>query len=512
MPKSKTSRSTTKLSDVARHVVVPKGIVDTGWTKVEKKCAEMGVTFRWWQKPIGRIILGKRADGKYATTIGGTGLSIPRQVGKTFLVGMIIFALCLLRPKLTVVWSAHRLRTAEETFGKMQAIARRKRIAPHIAKIVLGSGDEAIEFRNGSRILFGARAAGFGRGFDEVDVVVYDEAQILTDAALDDMIPATNQCRQPEGALLLFMGTPPKPTDQGEVFTRMRTDCLTGEDDDTAWIEFGADEDFEPTAAPAPLTEADWEQVAKANPSFPDDTPRESILRMRKKLGPESFVREGLGIWDKLELHGTVVDLDTWVDLADDGPAYDAKPDGMAVDASHDREFSVAACWVDEEFAHAEEVWASGDEAATLRWVAQRAGRRIPVVIDGQSPAASLIPGLKALGVNVKTGAAADMSKGCGMWLGEVIAGRLTHGNQDSVNTGLLGATQRDIGTAGGWGWNRKDPATNIAPLVAHTLARYAASLERKRGGQGRTVGDRRRAGNRQVGNRSTSNRRAVVR
>jgi hypothetical protein len=54
-------------------------------------------------------------------------------------------------------------------------------------------------------------------------VLIFDEAQILTDNALDDMIPATNQSRQPTGALLLFMGTPPKPTDPGEVFRRMRT-------------------------------------------------------------------------------------------------------------------------------------------------------------------------------------------------------------------------------------------------------------------------------------------------
>jgi len=376
----------------------------------------------------------------------------------------------------------------------MQAIARRKKIAPFVSNIIRGSGEEAIEFTNGSRILFGARAAGFGRGFDEVDVVVYDEAQILTDAALDDMIPATNQSRQPEGALMLFMGTPPKPEDgeKGEVFTRMRTDALTGEDDDTGWVEFGADEDFEPTPAPAPLTEADWKQVAKANPSFPDDTPREAILRMRKKLGPESFLREGLGIWDKLDLHRRVVSEEHWFDLADDGPAGDVKPDGLAVDASHDREFSVAACWVDEEFAHAEEVWASGNEADTLRWVAARAGRRIPVVIDGMSPAASLIPGLKALGVDIRTGTSGDMAKACGMWLGDVTDGRLTHGNQPAVNAALDGATQRDIGTAGGWGWNRTDPSTNIAPLVAHSLARLAASFKRKPSGRGRATSGRR--------------------
>lgn len=487
MPKSKTKPSAPKLSDLAKHVIAPSGVVSTGWPAVEAKCRDLGIRFRPWQPDVGRLILAKRADGKYAATIGGTGLSIPRQVGKTFLVGAIVFALCLLRPNLTVIWTAHRLRTSEETFKKMLAFSRRKRIAPHMLRPVLGSGEEAIRFQNGSRILFGARERGFGRGFDEVDVLIFDEAQILSENALDDMVPATNQSRQDTSALLLFMGTPPKPTDPGEVFSRMRSEALAGEDGDTGWIEFGADEDYEPTPAPAPLTSADWEQIAKANPSYPHDTPPEAILRMRKNLGPESFLREGLGIWDKVQLHSTVVDLDLWLELVDDGPASYVKPDGMAVDASHDREFSVAGCWTAEEFAHVEEVWASGDEAATLRWVAARAGRKIPVVIDSMSPAASLIPGLRAVGVDAKTGTAGDMAKACGLWLGEVQAHRLTHANQDAVNAALIAATQRDIGNAGGWGWDRRDPNSNIAPLVAHSLARLAATYKRKRSDESRT-------------------------
>ncbi|EUA66057.1 gp2 domain protein [Mycobacteroides abscessus] len=43
-------------------------------------------------------------------------LSIPRQVGKTYLVACIIFALCLIHPGLTVIWTAHRKTTAAEDF------------------------------------------------------------------------------------------------------------------------------------------------------------------------------------------------------------------------------------------------------------------------------------------------------------------------------------------------------------------------------------------------------------
>ena len=112
MAKSPTQPSTTTLSEVARHVVVPKGIVTTAWPRIVAQCAEMGTGFDPWQHGIGKVALGKRADGKYACTVGGVVLSIPRQVGKTYLVGMIVIALCVLHPGLTVLWTAHRTRTA----------------------------------------------------------------------------------------------------------------------------------------------------------------------------------------------------------------------------------------------------------------------------------------------------------------------------------------------------------------------------------------------------------------
>ena len=64
-----------------------------------------------------------------------------------------------------------------------------------------------------------------------------DEAQILTEKALDDMLPATNAA--PNG-LVLMMGTPPKPTDPSEVFTRHRAESLAG-DRDKLYIECAAD-------------------------------------------------------------------------------------------------------------------------------------------------------------------------------------------------------------------------------------------------------------------------------
>jgi hypothetical protein len=481
MPKPRpTKPSTPRLSELARHVVIPKGTVTTGWPVVRDKCRDLGISFRPWQPGVGQVILAKRADGKYAATIGGTGMSIPRQVGKTFLVGAIVFALCLLRPGLTVIWTAHRLRTADETFGKMQVFAKRKRIAPHILKLILGSGEEEIQFRNGSRILFGARERGFGRGFDEVDVLIFDESQILGDAALDDMIPATNQSRQETGALLIFMGTPPKPSDPSEVHMRMRTEALSGEDHDTGWVEFGADEGYRPTPLPAELTPADWAQVAKANPSYPQDTPREAILRMRKKLGAESFLREGMGIYDKNQ-GNAVISSQAWAQCLDPDSQITSAP-VFALDVSPNRSWAaIGVAGVREDGRPHVEVTSIGgglvDHRTGVEWVVPRCvdlkerwpGMRL--IIASGSAAESLVPALIAADIDLDFIKANDVAAACGLFYDLATTSGLRHRGHAELTAALAAARKSVDDPERAWRWGRKKSAGDITPLYAATLA-----------------------------------------
>jgi hypothetical protein len=445
------------------------------------------VTFRPWQPDVGRLILAKRADGKYAATIGGTGLSIPRQVGKTFLVGAIIFALCLLRPNLTVIWTSHRLRTSEETFKKMKGFAKRKRIAPFVLKIILGSGEESIEFRNGSRILFGARERGFGRGFDEVDVLIFDEAQILTENALDDMIPATNQSRQPTSALLLFMGTPPKPKDPGEVFGRMRKEALTGEDDDTGWVEFGADPEHEFTALPAPLTEADWRQIAKANPSYPQDTPREAILRMRKKLGPESFNREGAGQWDEDSPAG-IPELSAWSERAT--KLAPPAPAALGISADLDQTWlslSAASTEVERSVRRATVTRrhlgvvlrvrtdrGRADFVAEVKRIQNEHG--IAVAVDKSGPASFIIADLDDAGIDVTPMGTDDVVQASADICEAVRLGLVEHGDYAELNAAVAATGWRKVG-------RRRALAQvggDISALEAAALALQASSIPKR--------------------------------
>ena len=476
MTKSGTAPATDRrpLSAVARHVVAPEGIKSTEWPSVRDTCHRLGWGFDGWQHGAGKLILAKRTDGTYAADT--TCISIPRQAGKTYLVACIIFALCLLKPGLTVIWTAHRKTTARETFDQFDGMAKRPKVAAHIRQVLHGKGDEAIHFVNGSRILFGARESGFGRGFAGVDILVCDEGQILPESTLEDLGATQNTAPNP---LFFVMGTPPRPRDPGEFFTLLRQEALDGESDSTLYIETSADRDTDPM---------DPEQLRKANPSYPHRSSHRAMLRLRKKLkNDDSWNREARGIWDEITKQFSPINGALWADGVDVGPEDGTKPSGMGVDMSHERHISVGACWLEAESSHVEEVWAGVDEAAAVEWIAQRA-KRVPLFIDSMSPAASMIGPLKARGLKVYTGSSGDMSKACGLVKSEVDARRFRHADQESVNQAREGARKRAIGTAGGWGYDRSDPSVNIAPLVAVTLARLAASMTKPKGEKARVV------------------------
>ncbi len=468
-----TKSGTPKLSEAARHVIPPAGIASTSWPSVRDKCRELGLTFDRWQDGAGRLILAKRADGKYASTIGGVAMSIPRQTGKTYLLGAIAFALCLLHGGTTVLWTAHRLKTAKETFQSMRGIAKRSKVAPHVSRVFTAAGEESIQFHNGSRILFGARETGFGRGFAKVDVEVFDEAQILTERALDDMLPAMNAS---SNALALFTGTPPRPIDPGEVFGRFRADALAAGpgNGDGLYIEFSADQD---------ASADDADQQARANPSFPHRTSPDAIQRLRKQLSEDSFLREAMGIWDADSLH-RVIPEDAWQDAGD--PASMAVERlSFAVDVAPDR--SVASVGFAGKRAdgswHVEHV----ETRKNTDWIApflkerSEKNRLHSVVVDELTGLAEVRRGRHFLvGTDISVTLAAsegrDMAIACAKFFDGVMDGTLHHNQQIQLDVALSVARKRPLGA--GWAWNRKDATSDITPVVASTLALWGAQKD----------------------------------
>lgn len=479
MPKSATSRLTRRLHEVARHVVIPEGIVTTGWQRIAQQLGRMRYGMDAWQVGIGKLIFAKREDGIYACGVGGAVISIPRQVGKTHMVAGFMLALCNAQPNTLVLWSAHRSRTHNETFAAMQGIVNRPDVKPFIAHIRRGAGQEAIEFKNGSRILFGARENGFGRGFPEVDVIVLDEAQILTEKAMDDMVPATNAA--PNG-LVIMMGTPPRPIDPGEVFTQRREEALNG-DKDTLFIECSAD----PNA-----NLDDKKQWMKANPSYPERVSTTAFQRMRKLLAnDESFKREGLGIWDEKALTARAIQPEAWNKLQAEPPTagrtvYGVRfsPDGLEVALS-------AACRPDNDGPIFIEGIRSEPLSAGTSWLidylVDRKDTAAQFVIDGKAGVGYLVNALQERGVRQKNliwqPSLEQVIAAHAMLDQAVIAGTLSHSAQDELNMQVLSATRRKIGARGGFGWQAPEGGS-VSLFEAATLAFWGAKTTRRNPGK----------------------------
>ncbi|GAA1891767.1 terminase large subunit domain-containing protein [Williamsia serinedens] len=467
MTKSGTAPATSRrpLSDVARHVIAPVGITSTSWPKVRDTCRRLGWGFDGWQDGAGRLILARRADGTYA---GDTiVLSIPRQVGKTYLIACIIFALCLITPGLKVIWTAHRKSTSAETFRQFDGMSQRPKVAPHILQVLRGKGDESIKFKNGSTIEFGARESGFGRGRTDVDVLVFDEGQILPESTLEDMGATQNVAKDP---LTFVMGTPPRPKDDGEFFSLLREEALSGDSDGTLYIEMSADRGCDP------MDRAQWR---KANASYPHRTSERAMLRLRKKLrSDDSWNREALGIWDESGVK--IIPPSRWDARTDEiGPEPGMRPDSFGV-AHHDGQFSVVACWVDDIDRFVEEVFAHPRLDLVADWIVARAGARAPVLVPNYGAAAPLQPMLRAKRVNAKSATTGDTGRGCELLVEGVDAGWLSHADQKQLADSVAGARKKVGRDGAAWLFDLKTSTLN-APVMATTLALAGATNTRPR-------------------------------
>ena len=456
---------------------------------MRKTCTEkLGVTFDPWQDGAGRLILAKRADGSLAAMVDGVGMSLPRQVGKTYLIGALIFALCILTPGLLVIWTAHHLKTSGETFLALQGFAARSRVAPFVKYVHTGSGDEEIAFHNGARILFGARERGFGRGVPGVDVLVFDEAQILSDRAMSNMLATMNRS---SFGLALFIGTPPKPEDMSETFKRMRRDALAGDLVDGAWIEFGADEGSDPD---------DRAQWRKMNPSYPTWTPVQSLLRLKRKLTPEDWNREGRGIWDTDVAGSRLIGPETWAACGVQSPPADGvKSFGVAFSGDGQR-VSVAGGMSHDDGVHVELIAAhSGSVAAgtglLADWLAERWRDTAQIVMSGRAGAGVLHQALRDRGVPASVlhvASTVDYFTSCAMFLDAVRDGTVSHldsEGQAALDESVGVCDKKVRGQGGAWGWVATTPTGDETPTEAVSLANWAArTTKRKPGRRSRAV------------------------
>lgn len=501
MASKATKSSTPRLSEQAKHLSVPADVVASGWRDVRRTCVDkLGVTFDPWQDQAGQLILSKRADGTLAVMVDGVGMSLPRQVGKTYLLSAIVFALCVNIPGLLVIWTAHHMATSGETFLSIQGFAGRAKVAPYVDKVYTGSGDEEVRFHNKSRILFGARERGFGRGIPGVDVLIFDEAQILSDKAMSNMLATMNTSNF---GLQLYIGTPPKPEDNSETFKRMRREALAGTLLDGAWIEFGADVD---------AADEDRAQWRKMNPSYPKRTPWQSLMRLKRKLTPADWRREGMGIWDDDQEGSRQISELEWSSTGIEvAPSEGLRTYAVAFNLDGTR-LALAGGLKHTDGVHAELIDAAeGDITSGLGaladWLAARWRDAAQIVLSGAAGApvlALLLKERKVPDAVVKIATTGEYTTACSVTLDAVRASakaaraneslddddelapllftHLEHEGQSQLDGSVSVADKKLRGrTSGAWGWEATTPDGDETPIEAVSLAYWMATTTKRK-------------------------------
>lgn len=437
---------------------------------VVELCSAFGLELDGWQRIALESGLGVKPDGMHAAAT--VAVCAPRQSGKGCVIEARALAGLLLFGEQTIAVSAHEARTTRLSFERVLAyFDNYDDLRRRIKSVQRWVGREQIRLRDGSLLVFPARSRGALRGYS-CDALILDEAQYLTNSQYEAVLPTLSARPNTQ---TWHLGTVPTHLGDGEVFGRLRSAALGPKPGSLTYLEWSAD----------PGCDLDDRQAwAQANPQLGRRIKVEAVAAERRELSDEGFARERLGLWpvDRVE---SVIDAEVWAGLAGPGPADGVKPTAIAVDSSPDRDLAIAAAWVSDAGVHVELMSSapSHDPLLALEFVAALAGRRIPVVIDGASPAASMVPHLIAQRVKVQTTSARDMANAAGGLLDDALAGRLSHSGQADLDNAVAGARKRPIGDAGQWAWDRRDGSVFVAPLVAVSLARFGAVTAGRRSG-----------------------------
>ena len=425
-----------------------------------------------WQRTVLSSWVGVNAFGRWSARTCGN--SIPRQNGKTLGVSepRMNWGACALNE--LVLYTSHLQKTSTETFEDMAAFFDQRKFRKYIKAIRTALGREAIEFKAGGRIKFLARTRNGGRG-QHCDLLVFDEAQELTDEQQASFTPALSASSNPQ---TIYTGTPPDESAPGTVFRRIRQRGLDREPN-RAWAEWSVDEIGDVR---------DRSRWYAANPSLGLLILEETVETESIDFAADKFARERLGWWspeEKLVEH--VIDIEAWALCETDEPPADGLM-ACGVKFGQDRATLAACLRPDGRAAYVE--WLdtrplSEGVGWLAQWLAARRQRIASVAIDGRAGTGALTTKLAELGFPARAVAvpsAADVAKANSMLVNAVSEGEVEHYGQEELTDSATKTARRRIGNDG---YGFEDSGGADATLVeACALAHWQALTTKRRPGR----------------------------
>lgn len=472
--------------------------VSTSGPEAIELAATAGLILDPWQQLYINDALGERANGLWAAFEAA--IVVARQNGKGGIFECRALAGLFLLDERLIMYSAHEFKTAAEMFRRIEElIAGTSDMRRRVKRVTRSHGEEGIELVTGQRLRFFARSTGSGRGFSG-DCNIWDEVQHLGEGPVDAMLPTMSARPNPQ---LLYGGSAPDkdlaPCDQ---IARVRRRALKGDDPSLVYHEYSADLCTDECSEGCTEHDdpADPQVWAKTNPGLGIRISVEHVARERVSMSAKGFARERLSVGNWPSEHAdqwSVISERTWRDLAD-ATSQAGERVAFAVDATPGgTHAAIGVAGVREDgLGHVEVV----DHRRGTGWVVDRiAGKAdddadeglvgrwgpVAVVIDPGGPAGFLIPALEEALTDPETGeprvkviktsardvgAATDgFIAACGVAEGDEATLRVVP--HPALDAAVAGADVAKLGD--GRKWNRRNPSTDISPLVAGTLARW---------------------------------------
>ena len=431
-----------------------------------------------WQRTVVDCWLGRDELGEYNVT--SAGLAVPRQNGKNVcLEARELFGMVVLGER--ILHTAHQVVTSKKSFRRLAAIFTNRKhpemmaLVKHIRQV---NGEEAIELLNGGSIEYSTRSRERGRGFDGISLLVYDEAQELTDdqmeAVMATLAASTTTTRQ-----IIYTGTPPYPGAPGAAFRRRRMISTTNPGAHDAWHEWSVEApdidsiDIEDRAL--------W---ARANPAMGIRLTESFTAEEMSTLSRDGFARERLGWWSPVLAN--VIDYAIPAEIWDGCVSEETKPEGKTaygVKFSADgSEVCLAGAVIPPDGPARISLIERKPTGAGTRWLAEwlceRYTRASCVVIDGRNGADVLVDRIadtwKIRGSVVRpTGREVAAAAGT---LTDALAERTVswYRGQEALRESAVTSVKRPI--AGGWGFGGE----NSPPIEAAALALWGAKTSKR--------------------------------
>lgn len=425
------------------------------------------------------------------------GLSVPRQNGKNYCIE--IFELfCAAVLGWHILHTAHEVKTSMKAFRRVCSYFSGKTASTELKAMVKSirrtNGQEAIELTNGGIIEFSARSRQAARGFDDVQVLVLDEAQEVMPEhmeALNAVLSASSTGTRIE----VWTGTPTPPNSPGTVMASLREKAISGLLPRSVWHEWSV---AEPPSATAPWPDV-VDLVYETNPAMGIRLDDEFTAHEYAILTPDGFARERLGWWLTMSELSLISEED-WKACGTEHPvrtehqlvAYGVK---FAVDGSV---VSLAAARRDRDNPAAPphvaliKVGKGREGTAWLAdWLNERRDRCAAVAIDGLYGRDVLVNSLgerrfpkKAIVIPT----ANDVATAASMLKERIDTRTVTWEaceGQKRLSDSVTMAERRDIGNRGAWGFGGEDPT----PVEAVSLALFALATTKRRPGRRLRVG-----------------------